>query len=35
MKESGPHPDQESFCAMLHVCGSTGKAAEALSLIHI
>lgn len=33
MKESGPKPNQESFCAMLHVCGSTGKAADAQSML--
>lgn len=33
MKESGPKPDQESFCAILHVCGSTGKAADAQRIL--
>jgi pentatricopeptide repeat protein len=33
MKESGPKPDQQSFCAMLHVCGSTGKAADAQRIL--
>lgn len=33
MKESGPNPNHESYCAMLHVCGSTGKAAHAQGLL--